>query len=109
MAFKQGVAVELADLSSSSLSGSSSTDNIHTDNMPSSSLTAIEEKTFLVEEPVQKLPQWTAPESAKSRYVDALWVALNTIATIVIVFMNKLSVLRGFGFTGTILMRWLAL
>lgn len=89
MAFKQG-AVELADLSFPSLSGSSTTDSIHRSNMPSSSLTAIEEKTLLVEEPEQKLPQWTAPKPAKSRYVDALWVALNTIATIVIVFMNKL-------------------
>ena len=109
MAFKQGGAVELADLSSSSLSGSSTTESTHTDNMPSSSLTAIEEKTILAEEPVQKLPQWTAPESAKSRYVDALWVALNTIATIVIVFMNKLSVWRGYCFTKTVLTRCLAL
>lgn len=84
--------MELADLSSSSLSNSSTSDSIHTDNMPSSSLTAIEEKALLVEEQVQKLPQWATPEPAKSRYVDALWVALNTIATIVIVFMNKLSV-----------------
>lgn len=59
------------------------------DDMPSTSLAAVEEKNFLVDQEKAELPQWTASEKAKSRLIDGLWVALNTIATIVIVFMNK--------------------
>lgn len=51
-------------------------------------LPAVEEKP-LPDVPAQSLPQWTVPDGAGSRYIDALWVALNTLATVAIVFMNK--------------------
>ncbi|KAI5361941.1 Putative sugar phosphate transporter domain-containing protein [Septoria linicola] len=57
--------------------------------MSSSYPDANQEKTLLVDEQQQKPPQWEASDNLKSRFVDGLWVALNTIATIVIVFMNN--------------------
>ncbi|KXT05528.1 hypothetical protein AC578_3710 [Pseudocercospora eumusae] len=57
-------------------------------NAPSST-TIVEEKNTPIEAEQAVLPQWSTSGKAKSRFVDGLWVAMNTIATIVIVFMNK--------------------
>ncbi|KAM3414600.1 Solute carrier family 35 member E3 [Cercospora zeina] len=57
--------------------------------MGSTTLTMTEEKSFLLANAHRKeLPQWKAVPQ-RSWIVDALWVALNAVATIVIVFMNK--------------------
>lgn len=53
------------------------------------SMTIVEEKESSAEAGQAVLPQWNTSGKAKSRFVDGLWVAMNTIATIVIVFMNK--------------------
>ncbi|KXT01903.1 hypothetical protein AC579_1615 [Pseudocercospora musae] len=57
---------------------------------PASMMTTIvEEKKASTEPGEALLPQWSTSGKAKSRFVDGLWVAMNTIATIVVVFMNK--------------------
>lgn len=36
----------------------------------------------------KELPRWVEPEK-DFRYMDAMWIALNAVASIAIVFMNK--------------------
>lgn len=58
--------------------------------MVASALSAGDDETLRqIKETSSNLLQWREPKKTASRYIDALWIALNTLATIGVVFMNK--------------------